>query len=181
MFNKKTITYFLPFVIWLLVVSLIRFKLSFGIFFLLLGGIVGTILFDLDHLIFTFFVRPQEVTSLRVKKYLEERRIRELMSFLFDTRYERRSLVFHSMVFQTILLVLVFFVLTSSDSSLGTGMVMGLMLRSLVIQAKALLEGGDISSWFWQFKKEPRLKAQKLLFSIMVFIFFGFSYLFTRL
>lgn len=180
MFKKKAISYFLPFFIWFLVVSLIRFKLNFGLFYLLLGGVAGTILFDLDHLIFAFFVKPQEITSLRVKKYLEEKRIKELISLLLDTLHERKALVFHSVVFQMVLLVLVFFVLTSSNSFLGTGMVMGLMLRSLVLQARSLLKGEDISSWFWQFRKKPRLKAQKLLFSIMVFIFFGFSYFFTR-
>ncbi|MBU1127113.1 hypothetical protein KKF11_02110 [Patescibacteria group bacterium] len=180
MSKQKTINYFLPFFIWFLVVSLIRFKLNFDLFFLLLGGVIGTALSDLDHLIFTFFVKPQEITSLRVKKYLQEKKIKELIRLLIDTRHERKFLVFHSVVFQTVLIVLVFFVLTSSDSFLGTGMVMGLMLRSLTLQAKSLLSGEDISNWFWQFGKKPNLKAQKLLFAVMIFIFFGFSYFFTR-
>ena len=61
-----------------------------------LGGILGIITPEADHLIYVFFISPQEVTSQRVIHLLKNKDFRSALNLLYDTRNERQDLIFHS-------------------------------------------------------------------------------------
>lgn len=113
-----------------------------------LGGIFGTILPDLDHVIYFYLVKPVELTSQRFNFLLEKREIGRMVSLLYETRTERAGLIFHSIFFQLIFLVLTFWMLSSSGSLFGKGMVLAFALHLLVDEAIDLNEMGNLGNWF---------------------------------
>jgi hypothetical protein len=124
------------------------FSLSFWPFWL--GGILGTFLPDIDHLIYVYILRPGELTSQRVSYMFKKRRIWETFRLLAETRQERHNLIFHSFLFQIIFLVFTFFIITSTGSLFGRGLVLAFSFHLLVDQAVDLMEVGNIDNWFSQ-------------------------------
>lgn len=99
---------------------------------LLLGVFIGIILPEIDSLIYVFFVNPQELTSQRVIDLFKRGKIMGAIRLLKETVSERKTLVFHSDIFLIIVLILGFWLVTSSASYLGKGVVWG-MIANLVV------------------------------------------------
>src|SRR3989304_408489 len=148
---KKEIFVHFAFLISLLILtSIARGYLSFSYWPLWFGGIIGTILPDLDHFLYVYFLRPQELTSQRVGSMMGKRDIWGSLEMLAETRAERTKLIFHTATFQIIFLILTFFVLSSSGSIFGRGLVLAFSLHLLVDQAVDITSGGT-GNWFKNF------------------------------
>jgi hypothetical protein len=138
------------FVLFFIFVTLIRrwFSLSYWPFWI--GGIIGTILPDLDHLVYIYFLHPQELTSQRVMYLTQERNVWKVFQILAETRQERTKLIFHTAYFQAILLALTFLVVSSSASLFGAGLVLAFSMHLLVDQLVDYLDMNSLSNWFRQ-------------------------------
>mgnify|MGYP001604517276 CR=1 FL=1 len=144
------------------IVSVIVFKRWFDLAYwpFLVGGILGTILPDIDHLIYVYFVSPQDLTSQRVSYLVYRREILRSISLLYETRSERKSLIFHSTIFQIIFWILCFLVITSSGSIFGRGLVLAFSLHIVVDQA--------IDFKFQNLKPTPYFYL-----NVLILLFFG--------
>jgi len=111
------------------------------------GGIVGTLLPDIDHLLY-IYLKPQELTSQRVNFLLDKREIKRIVTLLYETRSERRDLIFHTIFFQLIFLILTFWMVTSSGSLFGKGMVLAFALHLSIDQIVDLTEMKSFDNWF---------------------------------
>lgn len=174
---KKEIFVHLSFLVsFLILTSLLKgwFSLSYWPFWI--GGIIGTALPDIDHLLYVFFLRPQELTSQRVSYMVGKRDLLGSMNLLAETRAERTKLIFHTATFQLIFLVLTFFVLTSSGSLLGRGIVMAFSLHLLVDEAVDFTDMGSLSNWFRNFPASLDLGKQRIYWwaSVVLLLFFAF-------
>lgn len=158
-------------VLYFAIISILRLKLDWGLALFWLGGLIGSYLLELDHLLYTLWINPHELTSMRVRKLFEQRRLQEGMLMLVETRQERKRLSFHSVIFQAVLPILAFFVLTSTGSMLGAGLVMALFLRTLYEQLRDFRKRGDIKNWLWQIKTEVPHRIQVLYFVGMLGLF----------
>lgn len=116
-------------------VTLFNKLFSFGYWPMYLGGLIGLFLPNLDYLLYIFVFKPFELTSQRVSTLIKEKRYKEAITLLYDTRDERKNLIFHSTNFQLIFAVLTFWVISSSGNLFGRGLVLGFFLN-LVIYAK---------------------------------------------
>lgn len=132
-------------------VSLARHWLALSYWPFWAGGLIGTLLPDLDHIVYAFFLRPQELNSQRVNYMLGHRQIWETIKFLAETRSERTRLIFHSAVFELVFAVLTFLVVTSSGTHFGRGIVLGFFLHLLIDQAVDITETGGLTNWFKTF------------------------------
>lgn len=121
------------------------FNLSFWPFWL--GGIVGTLMPDLDHFLYVYLLRPQELTSQRVNYMLGKGEVFKTFDLLAETRYERTKLIFHTIFFQVIFFVLSFLVISSSGSIFGRGLVLAFLLHLSIDQIIDLRETGGFSNW----------------------------------
>lgn len=99
---------------------------------LLLGVFIGSILPELDSLVYVFFVNPQELTSQRVIYLLKKGSFLSAARLLFETSAERGSLVFHSNTFLITALILGIWLMTSSASFLGKGIALGMIVHLVV-------------------------------------------------
>lgn len=120
------------------------FDLSYWPFWL--GGIVGTLLPDIDHILY-LYLRPQELTAQRANYLLDKHEIKRTLILLYETRSERKDLIFHTAFFQLIFLVLTFWIITSSGSYFGRGLVLAFSLHLLVDQMVDLTEMGSFDNW----------------------------------
>lgn len=128
-------------------VSILRNFLSFEYWPFWVGGIVGNLLADTDHLVYVFFLSPQELTSQRVTFLLKRKEILRVLSLLSETRKERKNLVFHSFLFQIIFFAFAFFIISSTTSIFVQGIVLALSLHLIVDEVSDYLEMKDLSNW----------------------------------
>lgn len=180
MLKKEVKNHLLVTLVWLVLITLLRWSWHWNLISLWLGGLVGTFLINLDHLLYTLVTYPQELTSMRARRLLEQRRFREALILLGDTYDERRKLAFHSALFQPILYIFCFFVLTSTGSLFGAGLVMAMALQLLKDEFGLLLKGEEeqLRKWlFWQIKAEVSFDQQRFFVVLMFFIFLGLNLL----
>lgn len=112
-----------------------------------LGGIFGSVLPDLDHIIYFYFVSPSDLTSRRFDFLAHRKAFRRMIDLLYETRTERKGLIFHTILFQLIFLVLTFWMLSSSGSLFGKGMVLAFALHLSIDQAIDLEETKNLNTW----------------------------------
>jgi len=113
-----------------------------------LGGIVGVVLPDLDHIIYVYFVKPQELTSQRVNYLVNKGDLWRSIELLYETRNERMGLIFHTIFFQLIFFVLTFWTMSSSGSLFGRGIVLSFILHLSVDQLIDLNDLKNLENWF---------------------------------
>ena len=130
---KKAILVRLTFLISLLILtSLVKHWLSLAYWSYWVGGLIGMILPSLDHLIYVFVQRPNELTPQRVKYLWQQKNYMGAVTLLYQTRSERTNLIFHSKLFQIIFVILTFWVVSSSGNPLGRGIVLSCYLNLLL-------------------------------------------------
>ena len=139
--KKEVVNHFLFFFSFFLLITLLKqyFSLSYWLFWV--GGLAGTILPDVDHLLYIYVFKPIELTSQRVASYFKNKQYKEGIKLLYDTRLERRDLIFHNFTFLLIFAVVTFWVVSSSGSFFGRGLVLGFWLHLCVDHLKKYLEG----------------------------------------
>lgn len=166
--------------VWLVVITFLRWSWHWNLILLWLGGLVGTFLLDLDQLLYALFIYPQELTSMRVKRLIQQQRFKDALALLADTQGERTKLAFHNALFQPIFYVFCFFVLTSTGSLFGAGLVMAMALHLLKDELELLMKGRDeeLRKWlFWQVKGKVSLRNQKFFIILMLLVFLGLNLL----
>lgn len=146
--KRELLVHFSFFVSFFIFISLFKGWLAFSYWGFWVGGLIGTILPDVDHLIYIYFLRPQELTSQRVNYMLGKKDLWGSLDLLSKTRSERKELIFHTILFQLIFFVLTFFVITSSNSLVGRGLVLAFSLHLLTDQMVDKLEMGNLNDWF---------------------------------
>jgi hypothetical protein len=163
--------------VWLaffVVITLFRQYFSFSFWPFWIGGILGTFLPDIDHLIYVYFLQPQELTSQRVNFLIDRNEVKRVISLLYETRNERRGLIFHTLFFQVLFLVLTFWIVTSSGSLFGRGVVLAFSLHLLVDQIVDLMKLNSFDNWL---KYSPiyldleKAKMYWLVLAILVLLF----------
>lgn len=128
----------------LVLFSIIKNWLSFDYWLFWLGGVVGSFLSDLDQLIYIFFMESQEVTSQRVIYLIRNKEIGGAIRLLFETQAERTNLVFHSNFGIGVILILTFWIMTSSASLIGNGLVLGMAVHLLIDRFQKALYHGPV-------------------------------------
>ncbi len=180
MFKKEKITLILLTLIWLTAVSLLRWTWQWSLIWLWLGALIGIFLLDIDHLLYLLVINPHELTSQRVKRFFQQRKIKEALILIGDTVEERDRMPLHNAFFQVVLYVLCFFVLTSSANLFGAGLVMGMAFHLLKDETFHLFFGREekLKKWlFWQLNSEVSLQGQKVYLAVMTLIFLGLNWL----
>lgn len=113
-----------------------------------LGGLLGIVLPDVDHLIYVYFVKPTDLSSQRINYLVNKNEVVRGVQILYETRGERKNLIFHTIFFQAIFFVLTFWVLSSSASVFGKGLVLSFAMHLSVDQLIDLNDIGSLENWF---------------------------------
>jgi len=174
--RRKLFIHFSFLISFFIFISLFKKWLALSFWPFWLGGIVGTVLPEIDHLIYVFFSNPQEVTSQRVRYLCNNRQFKNCFWLLATTTGERAGLIFHTVLFQVIFFILTFWVLTSSASLFGRGLVLSFCLHLAIDQIEEVINKGTLQSWFWQIPVSLDRKQISVFLGTVIFLvlFFGF-------
>lgn len=176
--KKDLITHFIYMLAFLILVALFKQWISLKYLPLLFGGIIGTLLPDIDHLVYIYFLKPNESVSKEVAGMVEKRDFRKSWDKLANTRTERKSLIIHSAHFQLIFLVFAFLIVSSSGSLLGRGLVLAFSLHILIDQIIDYMEEKSLDHWFTKIPIVLSEKQKKwyLIGNIAALIILGFFF-----
>ena len=135
--KKEIINQFLYFFAYFLFLTIVNSLYSLNFWPLYIGGLVGIFIMpNLDHLLHIFVFQPQELTSQRVLILIKNKQYKEALILLYDTKEERKDLIFHTNLFQIIFTVLTFWVVTSSGNLFTRGLVLGYLLSLVIYNLK---------------------------------------------
>jgi hypothetical protein len=127
--------------------SLVKHFLSLSYWPFWVGGAIGVFLPDLDHLIYVYFIKPTDLSSQRVNYLINKKQLRRSIELLYETRSERNGLIFHTIFFQIIFLVLTFWIMSSSSSLFGRGLVLSFALHISIDQLVDLVDMKNLGNW----------------------------------
>ena len=150
------------------------FTASYIIFWV--GGIIGSFLPVLDHLIYAYFLRPDEADSKQVVEAFKNKRFGSGISMLNQNGSEQKKLIFHSILFQWLFIVFALLIITSSLSLLGRGLVLGFLLHLFIDQVDEFTKTDKLDNWFhhFSFKLDREKSAFYLLGMLLLLVVFGF-------
>ncbi len=143
-----------------------------------IGGVIGFVLPDLDYAIYHYFLRTSTTPSVdTVVSDVTSENVFKNWTTVAEER-EDKKLVFHTAIFVLIFFVFAFFVMSSSNSLLGRGIVLSFWLHLLVDMVTDWRYKGSISHWFINFPLELDLR-QKMWFlyiQIALLLILGFFF-----
>ncbi|MCS7091981.1 MAG: hypothetical protein NZM26_01365 [Patescibacteria group bacterium] len=128
----------------------------------LYGAIIGSLLPYLDHLIYVYGIRPEELTSQRVRGYFSKGNLVSGIKLLFASHDERNKFILHTAHFQLIFVLVSFWVVSSGASIFGKGVVVFFLLHLVVEQILQLNEKKNINNWFYAIPFDLSKKQQIL-------------------
>ncbi|HUV47200.1 MAG TPA: hypothetical protein VMW29_03640 [Candidatus Bathyarchaeia archaeon] len=134
------------------------------------GVFLGGYFIKLEQFAYVYYIHPDEILSLDIKRLIQEKRKKEVFWFLRERVSEQR-LAFRSSLFQLVWLVLAFFTLTSTTSVFGKALVMAIGLHLLLDEWEDLLKGKSLYWLFWQIKREVTGEEQKRFVWLMTGVF----------
>jgi len=170
--------------IYLTIISLFKIGKfnSLDYFSLWLGGLIGTYLLDIDHLIYCLFFRPEKTSAKKFQALLKEKKYKEALFSLAETHFEHNELIFHNAVFIPIWIILSFFILSSSGSIFASILVMTIYLHLLkdIWDVIRIEKSYNLKFLFWQIKTPIEEKIKRyyvwgitLIFILENFLLFG--------
>jgi hypothetical protein len=173
--KKEILTQLLFFLSFFLLISLIKHWFSFIYLYFWFGGLIGLALPIIDHILYAYVLRPDEVVSERIRFMIRNREFKSVFNYIIATKRERSKLIFHTAYFQIIFLILTFFVITSSGSLFGRGLVLAFSLHLLIEELSDFMDRRDITSWFREIPFEMNYDKIKvyILGNVLILLFLG--------
>ncbi|HEX6977208.1 MAG TPA: hypothetical protein VF185_02530 [Patescibacteria group bacterium] len=148
--KKEILIHTISFILLFLLFSFLKGWISINYWPLWVGGLIGTILPDVDHIIYVYYLRPNELTSQRAIYMSQKGELLKTWQLLASTRSERRNLILHTTLFQIIFVILAFLVLTSSASLIGRGIVLAFLLHLTIDQIVDYQNMKTLSNWIYK-------------------------------
>jgi hypothetical protein len=144
--------------------------------FLFLGLLIGAFFLDIDHLVFWYFLRPSLQESRIAQLAFAKKDFSSLIKLLESTHKTHTNLIFHHYFFQIILVLISFFVFTSSQSIFVMAFVLANNLH-LTIDEFADLQTNPSHLQDWLFAREKKqLPLQYLKYYVYTFIVINFIF-----
>lgn len=163
--KKEIINTLLFWFSYFLLITLLNSLYSLSYWPLYVGGLVGLIMPNADHLLHIFVFKPQELTSQRVTLLIKNKQYKEALILLYDTRTERIDLIFHTVLFQIIFAILTFWVVSSSGNLFARGLVLGYFLVLTLINLKKVLNNELI------LENQDQTRTYFTVQSVLLFVF----------
>ncbi|MBI3980567.1 hypothetical protein HY345_01055 [Candidatus Microgenomates bacterium] len=155
-----------------LIVAAARFKLDISLITFFLGALIGSQLLLTDYLFQVFLVQPDLEVAKDAKKLVREGKYLDGLKLVYQRRSEISNLTFHTILFQVVFYVFSFFVVTSSYSAFGKGVVLAALLYLLKEQIKEINAQKELNrQWFQRININLTPKEQKIYVGIAVVLF----------
>lgn len=142
---------------------------------------MGAVILESDYLFQAFLVQPELPISQEAKTLAKEGKYQAAVTAVYDHTAEFKKLTFHTLFFQVIFFAFSFFVLTSSGSVFGQGLVLCVLLHLLKEQVEEIKQNHKLSDgWFYRLNISLSEQRQKIYLGVVVLIFLFFTTLVSR-
>ena len=145
-----------------------------NIIFVLLGSLMGTFILDLDYIFFTYIVEPEHYFSKNVLESVRNKNYLGALQYIDYHKKELRNLPLHSALFQVSLMVLAFYILSSSQEVLGKSFCLAIIVQMFFEEAKDYAENKKLDAWFWMLKIKPTKSMLIIYFAVLSILFIYF-------
>lgn len=143
------------------------------------GAVLGMFLLDIDHLLYWWYFHPEKEDSKEAKSIWNQSglKFKEKLKKLYNLGQKfhntHNRLMFHSAIFQVVLLLLSFYILTSGGNIFASGLIMSINLHLLKDEWTDFFERRDyLKDWlFWQVRLGSPLKTLKPYLIIVTLAF----------
>lgn len=143
-----------------------HFQPAFLLFWL--GATIGTGLLYLDPLVSVYLASSESVLAQEVKKLLKEKRFKELALTALTYHLRQEQPLLHSALFQIALTVLGFYIVTSSSSLFGAGLLVGMTLHLIKDEAGKWGSPQELNKMlFWNIHRQISEKEQKIYLGVI--------------
>lgn len=149
MLKKELASHYLVSLIWLVIITLLRWDWRLNLIWLWGGGLLGSFWLDWADIFYQKAIGSQEEKS-----------------------------PFHNALFQVVFFVFCFWVLTSTGGFFGKGLVMAMALHLLKDEFHLLFAGREeqLRGWlFWPVRREVSFQEQKFFVILMLLVFLGLN------
>lgn len=143
-----------------------------------LGGLIGFLLPDLDYVIYHYFLKNESNPTVNgIVDDISKKNLFKNWLESFDDRGSKK-LIFHTSLFQLVFFVFALFVVTSSNSLLGRGIVVVFFLHLLVDQIIDMVYKRSVVHWFRTFPYEFSANQMQLFVvgNAIAFLLLGFYF-----
>lgn len=140
--------------------------------YLFLGIFIGSLILDVDHFIFWFFLKPNLEESRLARTAIQNKDFKAIYNLLKVSHQTHYNLIFHHYFFQSILVLFSFFIFTLTKNSFVTSLVVSLNLHLLVDEVIDYSNNPKtLQKWLFA-REESQLPTKFLNRYIAVFSFF---------
>jgi hypothetical protein len=161
--------------IYLCVLTLLRWRLSWSLFSLWTGGLIGVFILDLDIPAANIFLSPGKLRQ--AFQLFQQNKLPDLHQLLIKPSPDLpQGSLTRSVIFEILVAALALYTV-SSGTLFSAGFIMALWLRILSEQLTGFLAQGHYSQWFWQINTEVShnwqaifLITSTILFTLLTFL-----------
>jgi len=174
---KRTLVIQLAFLLaFLLLTALVKHWIDLPYLPYLIGGVIGTLLPNVDYFIYHYYLRTPKNPS--VDTIVNDVTSKEIFTNVAEAseHAEEKPLILHSAHFLLIFLLFALLIVTSSSSLLGRGIVLGFLAHLLVDMYIDFREKKTIHHWFRKIPYELDARQEKwvMIISFVLLLVFGF-------
>lgn len=171
--RKDVLTHFTFAIALFIIITVIKnwFDIMYVTFWI--GGVIGTLLPDIDYLINVYVLNPDREESKVTADMVSQKRVAGVWERVAQARKGKTELLFHTIIFQLIFWVFAVYVLSSTGSLLAKGIVLAFALHLIIDQLTDLMETGSLSLWFAKAPfalDEHKQKIYLLLNILLIFV-----------
>lgn len=139
--------------------------------YLFLGLLIGSFILDIDHFIFWLYIKPNIEESRLAQTAIKNRDLRSIIAILKSTHKTHNNLIFHHYFFQIVLVLISFFIFTSSHSTFIMALLLSINLHLLVDGINDYFENPKLLQ-NWLFAREPKqLSIKQIKYYLLIFAF----------
>ncbi|OGC51154.1 hypothetical protein A2982_03135 [candidate division WWE3 bacterium RIFCSPLOWO2_01_FULL_39_13] len=142
-------------VIGLALVALRRETFWFFALMSFLGSIAGVLFLDLEYIVNSYFIDPMSESAVRIKELIGSKNIKGFISYINDAEDTFGEGTVRSILFQIILIVFTFYVITTRSWVFVQGMVLSMSACLLYYQIIEYSRTKTLQRWFWIYNQTP--------------------------
>jgi hypothetical protein len=156
--------------LFLVILALKILRDPFDIVFLLSGCLLGTLVLDLEYVIYAYFLEPQKDFSKTIIAFLKHGDLGTAAQYIYFHKDEITDKSLNSAIFQIVIGAMSIFVATAGVSFFIKGLVLSIFANTIYKLSEHYFEN-KTDEWFWTFKSKPKKQGVMLFTISMIGVF----------
>lgn len=149
--------------------------------YLFFGLLLGTFFLDIDHIIFWLYLKPDLDESRLAQKIIKNKDYKSILILFKTTHHHHNNLIFHHYFFQIALVLISFFVFTSSTNVFAMSFLLTLNTHLLVDEISDYQTNPKhLQNWLFA-RENKQLSTDNLKYYLGTFIVVTFLFLISLL